>query len=181
MSDQKRQLKLEDLVGYLPYGLKVLINNKGRDIFTMGNPNEYMTMSIYSVIDHNFTGLGHKLILRPLSDLTKEIEHNGERFVPIIELAKIFQRCKYEVTSYGKTGSYLYEYKSKFADTGFIEWVYVKCYVENSDYRYRNYQIRYHEVLKNEYEVVQKLISWHFDIHGLIEAGLAIDLNNVKA
>lgn len=30
-----------------------------------------------------------KLLLRPLSDLTKEIEHKGERFVPIIKLAKM--------------------------------------------------------------------------------------------
>ena len=28
-------------------------------------------------------------ICRPLSDLTKEIEHNGEKFVPIVELAKM--------------------------------------------------------------------------------------------
>ena len=28
-------------------------------------------------------------VLHPLSDLTKEIEHNGENFVPIVRLAKI--------------------------------------------------------------------------------------------
>ena len=31
----------------------------------------------------------YKPILRPLSDLTKEIEHNGERFMPIDELNNI--------------------------------------------------------------------------------------------
>lgn len=30
----------------------------------------------------------YKLILRPLSDLTKEIEHKGEKFVPLDYLAK---------------------------------------------------------------------------------------------
>jgi len=29
-------------------------------------------------------------ILRPLSDLTKEIEVNGEKFVPIVELSALF-------------------------------------------------------------------------------------------
>jgi len=47
------------------------------------------------------------LICRPLSDLTKEIEHNGEIFIPIIELAKIafnnldlnFDNIKFEIDS----------------------------------------------------------------------------------
>ena len=30
---------------------------------------------------------GHRLILHPLSDLTKEIEHNGEKFVPMKKIA----------------------------------------------------------------------------------------------
>lgn len=30
---------------------------------------------------------GHKLVLRPLSDLTKEIEHKGEMFVPMKKIA----------------------------------------------------------------------------------------------
>lgn len=34
-------------------------------------------------------GFGIMPILHPLSDLTKEIEHKGEKFVPIVELAKL--------------------------------------------------------------------------------------------
>lgn len=72
---------------------------------------------------------GSKLILRPLSDLTKEIEVNGEKFVP---------RSKF----FGNPLDYI--------------------------------------ITKNSYEVVQQLISWHFDIFGLIDAGLAIDINTLK-
>ena len=33
-----------------------------------------------------FLAAGFKPLLRPLSDLTKEIEHNGEKFVPLKEI-----------------------------------------------------------------------------------------------
>ena len=30
------------------------------------------------------------------------------------------------------------------------------------------------------FEIIQKLLEWHFDIYGLIDAGLAIDINTIK-
>jgi hypothetical protein len=52
-----------------------------------------------SHVGHNNRDLlKFKLLLRPLSDLTKEIEHNGERFVPIERLS---ERCELQHKLFG--------------------------------------------------------------------------------
>lgn len=48
------------------------------------NPYKLVPGNLSLIIDCK----NDKPILRPLSDLTKEIEHNGERFVPIVALLK---------------------------------------------------------------------------------------------
>jgi hypothetical protein len=71
------KLELKHLAGYLPYRLKV----RHQSNITMEMTCERLKgdfLCIESIID----GFG-KPILRPLSDLTKEIEVNGEKFVPI--------------------------------------------------------------------------------------------------
>lgn len=68
------KLELKHLAPYLPYKVKIL--NGWGDIHTMN----------YTHLDDNGNNgviFGIKPILRNLSDLTKEIEHNGEKFVPI--------------------------------------------------------------------------------------------------
>lgn len=65
----------------LPYDLKVAeFNDEGKiqRAYTLcgGNYNSFSKFNYY------------KPILRPLSDLTKPIEHKGERFVPITEIQK---------------------------------------------------------------------------------------------
>ena len=89
-----------------------------------------------------------KLYRRPLSDLTKEIEVNGEKFVP-------------------------YDY---FYDDPENDWfdgnVWLNYMFEgNSDKTDINYI---------PYYIIQKLYEWHFDIHNLIERGLAININTLE-
>lgn len=71
-------MKLENLAPYLPYRLKSYTLYDGnvlvRDI-TVNNVMAFVDGDINS-----------RPILRPLSDLTKEIEHNGEKFVPVENL-----------------------------------------------------------------------------------------------
>ena len=82
METDKEKLTLKELAGYLAYGLK--------GVEAIGNP-----MHILHTLDLNnkpvwrnkeFPALVGRIdckpILRPLSDLTKEITHNGETFVP---------------------------------------------------------------------------------------------------
>lgn len=89
-----------------------------------------------------------KPILHPLSDLTKEIEHNGEKFVPMEIFEKMCSKHELE-TEY----SWMFD-PSEVWEIGDFE--------------------------EMAYKFIQKLFEWHFDIHGLIEKGLAIDVNTLS-
>lgn len=84
--------KQEFLAMSLPYGLKVTVQGKSN----VSGEHIYMLYSAYSdttvievVGESNFKTDKYKPILRPLSDLTKPIEHNGEKFVPIDKLKEM--------------------------------------------------------------------------------------------
>ncbi|WP_313418795.1 hypothetical protein [Sphingobacterium multivorum] len=95
-------------------------------------------------------------LLRPLSDLTKEIEHNGKKFIPLHIINGFGQNSESicdrwiepNLTTQGG-GSWEGGIEDDI-DTFQFYWLYVK------------------------------LISWHFDVFGLIEKGLAIDINSIE-
>jgi hypothetical protein len=126
------KLELKHLAGYLPYRLKVSNNLFPYDINTVSglknetyfieNESKYAYGDIYTC----------KPILRPLSDLKKEIEVNGEKFVPKDWIG--------------------YNYIGENLDTNIATW---------------------------SHRTIQKLLEWHFDIYGLIEQNLAIDINTL--
>lgn len=97
-----------------------------------------------------------KPILHPLSDLTKEITINAETFIPI------------ETFEIGDDENGI-EY-----DFGNIK------LIKNLEYiaKYRN--TAYLEIQRIPFGVVSELLKWHFDIFGLIENDLAIDINTIK-
>lgn len=75
------KLELKHLAGYLPYGLRVNIRQErqvSREEWKWFETENILNGSFLTWNLENLTP-----ILRPLSDLTKEIEVNGEKFVPI--------------------------------------------------------------------------------------------------
>ena len=124
------KLELKHLAPYLPYGLKYDLPdmvNGGRTIEVMDWDN---IMDVIVVDDY-------KPILRPLSDLTKEVEIDGEIFVPQSNLS----------------------YISK----DYLRWFSAEDML--SDVPYND---------------IQLLLEWHFDVFGLIEKCLAIDINTLE-
>lgn len=145
-----KKLTIEHSVGYLPYKLKVL-NPENFRFNGMRTDAKTLTVNGFKDDYISFEGIpsfypleSFKLILHPLSDLTKEIEVNGGKFVPMDALYEIFNKK-------------LFTGLSKYGMNKKIE-LYVTCM---------------------PYFVVEKLLEWHFDIHGLIESGLAIDINKL--
>tara|TARA_B100001146_G_C16196757_1_gene442106 strand:- start:3384 stop:3794 length:411 start_codon:yes stop_codon:yes gene_type:complete len=135
------KLQLEHLAPYLPYGLKcksttILFGHEDNGIYEMG------LISMRGVLKG--TGIP---ILRPLSDLTKDIGEWGE-FITTIDLIRnefikidgSHRNFDYPLTLDGKTCG----------------------------------------ILSLPYWVIQKLFEWHFDVFGLIEKGLAIDINTLS-
>lgn len=135
-------LTIKELAPYLPYGLtvsnKINLSEYGICKNTIERLDGFVLGNVLTDMDEFYIKYCI-LHLRPLSDLTKEITHNGETFVPIENIAI------YSPTNQGLP--YLIEQ----IKTGFIEVI-----------------------------VFNKLISWHFDLFGLIDKGLAIDLNTIK-
>lgn len=151
-----KQLTIEHLAPYLPYGLNVQLKSKkatrsgkklsnyigvlhgvyqnyGDDISVVFREDE-------EIIDLNCDEI--KPILRNLSDLTKEIEHNGEKFVPIeVLLENVHSDFK----------------ESLKHDIG-------------------NWRLKWDTL---PYWVIQKLFEWHFDCFNLINNNLAIDINKI--
>jgi len=170
------KLELKHIVGYLPYDLKVLSGfGEYSEIDSLYfSKDGHKRPSLNLMVSHfpkGFRGENFKEIkpiLRPLSDLTKEIEVNGEKFIPIIALAKLFFCAK----------SAVLEHKD-IIDAGAYG-IQVSCFYD--EHRYAYYQIfgDIDLIEHNEYRVVQKLYEWHFDIHDLIGKGLAIDINTLK-
>lgn len=74
------RLTLEHIAPYLPYGLRM--QNEFGDEWTINMTafDSFLT----KVINESLP------ILRPLSDLTKEIEHNGEKFVPVLKISEMY-------------------------------------------------------------------------------------------
>lgn len=161
------KLELKHIKGYLDTELNVMDEETGEQFQVAGfnvSNNEFL---IHDNIDGSIEDYSVNLlkpILRPLSDLTKEIEANGEKFVPIERLLDIETKHNWSSSDYlesvsgqnewwvklkGKDSSYIFGYNSIM---GF--------YMMN--------QFSEKQFVKNQIELFQKLLEWHFDIHGLI-------------
>ena len=120
------KLELKHLAPYLPYGVAYNYTNSDRV--------SVLTSDVIARREKLRTLDKIRPILRPLSDLTKEIEHNGKTFVPL----------------------YFWDDKDRIS-------LLASCATE----------VIYIEYL--EYFIFEQLIEWHFDVFGLIDAGLAIE------
>ncbi|HJS00515.1 MAG TPA: hypothetical protein VJ780_06240 [Flavobacterium sp.] len=158
------KLELKRLAGYLPYGLtgeqNEYLDNKKTDL------GGFETVQITGIDFQNNKILirngcvtqrdSIKPILRPLSDLTKEIEVNGKKFVPTERLREISGAFK-------PTPDLKNTFSIEFTQDGknILSFNALCMHV-------------------NQLKLFEKLYEWHFDIHGLIEKWLAIDINTLK-
>ena len=125
------KLEIKHLAPYLPYGVRITKDDWGK-IFKLDNDGTTL----------NCVGIDYVLnckakpILRPLSDLTKEIEINGEKFVPKNMLSTSLQSLN-------------------------------SCE-----------DLIKHRIIM--FDDSQKLFEWNFDVFGLIDKNLAIDINTLN-
>jgi hypothetical protein len=169
------KLELKHIVGYLPYGLKF----KYCDV--MSHENDYIGECNYRsgefqcVLNYS----EYFPILRPLSDLVKVIEVDGEKFTPIKELARI------EDNGYHKCLAMFYNLDAEVTNKRImISWIdnEIRNLILKYDCIRNSFSLKVGGVdveMINTYELYQKLHEWHFDIHGLIDMGLAIDINKI--
>jgi hypothetical protein len=143
------KLELKHLAPYLPYKLKCLYTHTNKigtisNIYTIGDgyDNEDVKLSIdYNNEEHIWM---FKPILRPLSDLTKEIDLN-------FEMLNSGLRNDVEIID-------LFCYENINTDEPLVDL----------------------DLNKLPYECVEYMFRNHYDFFGLIEAGLAIDINTIN-
>lgn len=151
--------KQEFLAMSLPFKLICQVTDRGfTKLAALGAVYIDGQVSFFDTVESEHGFESFKPILRPLSDLTKEIEHKGDKFVP---LHKLFQPPVDK-----KDCDFTNERKSYQLHVHIGEDV--LTYDVNKDCDI------------NAFWIVQKLIEWHFDIAGLIEKGEAIDVNSLE-
>lgn len=183
------KLELKDIVGYLPYDLKCqgmgkweegedYVDESTEKIFTMSgictdsNEERYIEVMYGNDKDEIYFPDDFFPILRPMSDLTKEITNNEETFVPIVELGKL---CGYDKLE-------------KYEEDETITYGWCDCNGED----YSGYTFSWYEkercfaiwgdeihgepyyLANTKLSVYDKLNELHFDYRGLIERGLAV-------
>jgi hypothetical protein len=154
----KKELTIEHLAAYLPYHPQLISRNG--DTMRMGGVDVDFSSGHISITNaeyptHYMDSKTHKLLLRPLSQLTETIEHGGEMFVPI----------EYFEIGDGHNDSLEYDYGNiKLINT--LESIAEQEAWQDCDF------------LPNG--VVKYLHSLHFDTFGLIESGLAEPIPSIE-
>lgn len=141
------KLELKYLAGYLPYDVKIA-RFTHEDIYKR---IEYSLRgnNIDEVVQYN----NLKPILRPLSDLTKEIEVNGMKFVPIDLLNERFRPSSKDLSPYQSVG---YNLELEIQTENYSQMI----------------------DLFDGFLIVTQLLEWHFAIN--IPEHLYIDINTIK-
>jgi hypothetical protein len=115
-----------------------------------------------------------KPILRPLSQLKEYIVHEREPFIPMIEIGNLmFPGHKHlDSNKIGfEEGDAIYislTYQLEFDPSK--QCFFHQVYSDTGDNLYNDSNI-------GSLKMYQKLFEWDFDVFGLIESGLAIDMN----
>lgn len=166
-----KELELRYLAPYMPYNLRgfIITKNSQFEVYVVGW--NYTTLNTSPSI-HGFTNCPFdkfKPILRPLSDMVKPCLTEDK--IPIVELAKIHLdwiegldynlKCKYRYQRQINVTSIWNHPADKdpyFDDSLFIKTV---------------------NTHKNAAWINEKLFEWHFDVFGLINNGLAININEL--
>ena len=158
------KLELKHLIYQNFKPLNVLFKDKSIDLI-VSIDFEY---GVVSFLNSNGNRLlkdnSFRLILRPLSDLTKEIEVNGEKFIPIFKIFEI----EYKGTHHVENIRDMYFSESPT----FLCSSHVGTASESS--------INMRNISLNNHWKIEQLLEWHFDVSGLIDTGLAVDINTVK-
>jgi len=185
------KLELKHLAPYLPYGLK--FKNLHGDIVELtglsnGNSAVINILTGFKQDGHYTWGYIEqcKPILRPMTDLINQVL--DDRKIPIIELSKIgcmeyFQGLinldidRVTLKTIENDDLSLQIKSLRLGST--VDFRYIisdSCF---SITAYGGGSIAEGVVL-HQLQLFEKLFEWHFDVFGLIEKGLAIDINTLK-
>ena len=158
------KLELKHLAPYLPYGLKCKWNqSKPFELKGLQHGSDSVNNEMWIWKDKTYF-IGYlyecKPILRPLSDLTEDIVIGNVKFIPIDILFEKEHPRHLSKRYYSET---FYNYASVSHNGTAVN---LKVYLGKI-------------IEQNPRWIFEYLLIWHFDVFGLIEKGLAIDINTI--
>jgi hypothetical protein len=163
-----RNLELKEIVAYIPYKI---MGYEASGHICWFNSKELATMDLS----------GYLPILRPLSNLYKTITHNGKEIVPIVELAKIAYCGMKWTLSENFAVSFNGRIEIRFM---FIKEVNSFVINDNEDYFDGQTDDRYNfgreSSVFNQVQLFDYLNELKIDYRGLIDAGLAVSVYDLK-
>lgn len=165
--------ELKDIIRFYPMGvdgIRVLVGNSLQEYFVDGYRDSFINLylPIYSPTKRAYSEI--KPILRPLSQLTQKITHegynDGKPFVPIIELAMIaenrFNDTNVKVSA--KETGYFCTWNTWIEDKMYT---YLFCYNHIQDYFFLKSHPERYLIVVNTKSLYQHILSWHFNIFNL--------------
>lgn len=165
-----KTLELKHLVPYWPYNLKARSKKQNGDYY-IGIVEE-ISISEQMILSYDFESTNGiwakfedtKLFLHPLSDLKTEANPPSAK-----------TQCLFEWEGE------IYDISDKFREIMDLIW---KSQLNSNSSVCINktelYDWCVNKTLTLPYYIIEKLFEWHFDVFGLIEQGLAIDINTLK-
>jgi len=173
-----KKLEIKHLSAYLAHDLKCFaIGEIVNETECSENPTP-KTFLLHGLVNNKVSILGREKhmveldevfpILRPMSDLSKIINHKGEEFIPLGRL-----HYKYVLTASGKRNT-----KAKYSyheENGIVG-----TWTGNGAEGRFGVSINLNNIFNCNYKMIQWLISWHFDVFGLINDEIAIDINTLS-
>jgi len=166
------KLELKHIASYLPYAVKIY------------DYNAYPVCGFFEMNHNGGTGMIaisellasprlYKIALRPIYDLTNEISHNGRKFIPIEALLDIETEINWSSSDHLNT-----DFMEKTHYTK-IEGGSTFGYNESGYFYIIDKYDRYCPVKKQK-ELFETMYEWGIDLNGLIDQGLAIDINTIE-
>lgn len=170
------KLEIKHILLYLP-DLKIKWDDTSEVMGVTFNYETDYDKMLYplSTLEHvinktNDGDYGFKPILRPLSDLPKEIEIDGNKFYPLYVL-NTMRGVTTELDNYKFfMGEGIYP-TCEWGDGGYGFWF---------DPDTNSFLDMGCHGMSPQLDMFQKLFEWHVDVFGLIPEGLAIDINTIK-
>lgn len=162
----KRELTLTDIAGYLDHPL-----------LGQHPTGAICWIDVKFIAQYGIALARYKPVLRPMSDLYVEITergyNDGKPFVPILELANLLGSPALYQWILNSDGCCAFS--TGTAD--YFRWLEVeRSFLHSPSYRddYPGY------VICNQHEMYDLLHRLHFDYRGLIDAGLAVSVHDLK-
>ena len=163
---------LHEIAPYLPYKLKCQVKDKKKTVVAQLNAvYSDGSCTFHSLVESDKGFKEVKPILRPLHDMNKEIEHNGEKFIPMVVLCREYGRREPDNRTFNGPESSIVLMHAD--NSGGCKYWFV-YHPEDMRFELSDDAKGMHSQELPQYPMFQKLFEWHFDVFGLIAKGQAV-------